>query len=57
MKLYDLIELLMKIKNESDNETIVYVSNDNSEDGDLELIPFVINEGFKSEHGNYVILR
>ena len=57
MKLSNLIELLQKLQAESNNDTVVYVTDDDSDDGDLELFPFGVNEGFKSKFGNYIVLR
>lgn len=55
MKLNDLIEMLQKICGKSANDVPVYITFDDSEDGDLVLIP--IHEVFKSSYGDYVIIR
>ena len=55
--LNDLIELLQKLQKNSDNDTVVYFTDDDSDDGDLELTPLHINKCFKSKFGNYIVFR
>ena len=51
MKVNVLNELLSDI----DENAEIYITEDDSDDSDLELIS--IKEGFKSKFGNYIVLR
>ena len=55
--LNDLIEMLQELQKKSDKDTVVYFTDDDSDDGDLELTPLHINECFKSKFGNYIVFR